>query len=722
MQNIYLAIDVGIVISLIALAITGLMQKGYKSPINRSFTFVSIFIGLWILANNLSNDLSLPYTVALWVNYAVFAFSLAALISFMHLMVQLSNSKHLQNIIRKTMPLFWVMGVFCFTPLVVQNIIAEPSQGLYSIVFGALVIPYALEIFLIVAIIAFCIFHGLRSGKGMDRQQLKTISLGLFVSLPICVVLQFIVPLVTGSFATTEFGIASLVLLVISIYYAVMKFQLFDIRLAAVRTLTYVLTLLTLALAYCYLAFLISGLFLQKQFDIYAGTNIINIILALLLAFIFQPVKKFFDKVTNKIFYKDNYDSDDFLTRLNKVLAGTADLRGLLERAANEIGTTLKAEQAFFFINTIEDHFVTAGTEKYRKIPKYDTGLLEMSLDKGDNSVVITSLLDSADPIHRMMVSHKIELALPLVYNKTVLGFLFLGSRLTAHYTKRDIKTLETISNELVISIRNALIVNEIRELNTTLQQRINNATKELRANNNQLKQFDRIKDEFVSIASHQLRTPLTSVKGYLSMILEGDAGKISPRQRGMLTEAFNASERMVRLINDFLNLSRIQTGRFIIDKVPVDLSTAVRQEVDVLQPVAATRQIRLIYRQPKNIPLVNVDEDKIHQVIMNFIDNAIYYSHEDSSIKIKLLLEKQSLQFTVTDTGIGVPINEQRRLFTKFFRAGNAQKQRPDGTGIGLYLAKKVIDSHNGQLIFESKENKGSTFGFLLPIDPKTK
>ena len=200
-------------------------------------------------------------------------------------------------------------------------------------------------------------------------------------------------------------------------------------------------------------------------------------------------------------------------------------------------------------------------------------------------------------------------------------------------------------------------------------------------------------------------------------MVLEGDAGKINPMQKQLLQEAFVSSERMVHLIGDFLNVSRIQTGKFVLDQSLTNLADIVEQEVSGLKATAKARTLKLNYRKPERIPDLYIDAGKIHQVIMNFIDNAIFYSMEDTSITVKVALEGSYVLFTVQDTGIGVPKAEQSQLFTKFFRATNARRQRPDGTDIGLYLAKKVVDAHSGTMVFESKEGKGSTFGFRLPI-----
>jgi signal transduction histidine kinase len=219
----------------------------------------------------------------------------------------------------------------------------------------------------------------------------------------------------------------------------------------------------------------------------------------------------------------------------------------------------------------------------------------------------------------------------------------------------------------------------------------------QLKRSNQKLKALDEAKDEFISMASHQLRTPLTSIKGYLSMVLEGDVGDVTPQQQTMLSQAFVSSQRMVYLISDLLNVSRLQTGKFVIEAKEVYLPDVI------------------VYDKPDQFPKIMCDETKIRQVIMNFADNAVYYTPAGGTITISLTDKSGTIEYTVTDTGIGVPKATQHHLFTKFYRADNAQRARPDGTGLGLYMAKKVIIASGGSIIFKSKENAGSTFGFSL-------
>lgn len=295
----------------------------------------------------------------------------------------------------------------------------------------------------------------------------------------------------------------------------------------------------------------------------------------------------------------------------------------------------------------------------------------------------------------------------PLVAREKVIGVMILGIRV--------------LDNELSTYQKNLLdrlsVVVAIAFDNSMLYTKTQVATARLRVANRHLKDLDKAKDEFISMASHQLRTPLTTIKGYLSMMLEGDAGAISPMQKQFTGYAFESADRMVNLIADLLNVSRLSAGRFMIETRPSDLAKIVEDEVRQLQSHAAAKNLKLVYHPPKKaLPSILLDDNKTRQVIMNFIDNAIYYTKE-GSITVNVAKVTDGIKVTVEDTGIGVPLKSRRKLFSKFYRAENAQTVRPDGTGLGLYLAKRVIEDQGGTIIFESVEGKGSTFGFELPL-----
>lgn len=500
------------------------------------------------------------------------------------------------------------------------------------------------------------------------------------------------------------------------IYRSIVRQGLFDMRSAVTRAIAYTLTLAILAFVYIFLAYAVSILFFEGRVADGVGLSPVSVMLALVLAFIFQPIKSFFDNITNQLFYRGEYNQETFLREFGRILSYDTDLRLLLGQASAYLANSLNAEKVFFVISE-RGTFGPKGARRLR-IPEGDIDQIEAYYRENHESpeAIVTDLVQPQD-FKKILLSHQVYITLPLTLQNQIIGYLFIGEHKSSGYKARDIYALESIANELTIAVQNSLSVEEIRELNENLQRRVDEATKELRASNRQLQRLDEAKNEFISMASHQLRTPLTSIKGYLDMILEGDLGKVTATQRAVLSEAFLSSERMVTLINDFLNVSRLQTGKFLIERRESNIAEVLREQSQMLKVVAKQRDLTLRENIAKNIPTMSIDADKIRQVILNFIDNAIYYSKPGSYVDIQLIKEGNEVVFTVKDTGIGVPKSEQDGLFGKFFRASNARQRRPDGTGVGLFLAKKVITLHDGRIIFQSEENKGSTFGFALPV-----
>jgi signal transduction histidine kinase len=325
------------------------------------------------------------------------------------------------------------------------------------------------------------------------------------------------------------------------------------------------------------------------------------------------------------------------------------------------------------------------------------------------------------------MRSLNISLCIPLRTKNSFLGYLILTEKQSGStYNSQDIKTIKIISNELSVALENAKAFMEIQNFNETLQDRINKATKSLQKANSQLKELDEAKDEFISMASHQLRTPLTTVKGYVSMLDEGDFGKLTNEQKQSVDLALDGSNRMARLIDDLLNVSRMEAGKFYIEPTKVDLIKLVQEEINLLQTMAKSKKVSLSAKLHINkLHALNLDENKTRQVVMNLIDNAIHYSEPPKGggrVEVSLAEKESEVVFKVIDNGIGVPKDQQSKLFTKMFRARNAKEIRPDGTGLGLFLVKRVVEDQGGRLIFESKPGKGSVFGFAMPIHNKIK
>lgn len=615
-------------------------------------------------------------------------------------------------------------AVILATDFVVKGIIGRFEAGQlirYDIERGSGYSLYIVYLVLIAVLSLLTLFVRWKKVKNKEKDQLTIVGYGLFGCLISGLFTSVLLPVALNSSEAASYSYISGLIVTMFFAYAIVKNELFDIKLVAVRSVAYGGVLISLSAIYYVSAYLFTVVFFHGSVTSSVSISPINVFLALVLAFLFQPIKQFFDQLTDNFFYRGRYKTEDFFASISKQLTNSKDLRAMLEQVSSEIEMTMKTEYVQFFVyyGDEERHHMSAGTTKRRKIPLHDAHMLDAYFAHRKSEKFISCDFVEDGHIRRMLRSHGISLLIPLI-NDRIVGYVILGDQQSGGYKKRDLTILLSITGELVIGIQNALSLHEVKELNETLQQRIDVATKELRYSNAQLKHIDEIKDEFMSMASHQLRTPLTSIKGYLSMVLEGDAGKVTPQQHKLLQEAFGSSERMVRLISDFLNVSRLQTGKFIIEKDAFDITEVTRQEIANLQVIAASHRIKLRLNITKAPLPVMADESKIRQVIMNFVDNAIYYSQPDSTIVVNLERVKNSLALTVVDTGIGVPEEDQSKLFTKFFRAKNARKQRPDGTGVGLYLARRVISGHGGTIIFSSKEGRGSTFGFTLPLSMK--
>lgn len=229
---------------------------------------------------------------------------------------------------------------------------------------------------------------------------------------------------------------------------------------------------------------------------------------------------------------------------------------------------------------------------------------------------------------------------------------------------------------------------------------------------------IENLKTEFVSIAAHQLRTPISAIKWIIRMLMDEDLGPLNKDQKDYLTKAYLNNERMIKLINDLLNVSKIEEGKFLNKPTQEILPKIIEEALALLLSAAKNKQLKLTFEKPKGkLPKILIDKDKIILVLHNLVENSIKYTNE-GEIKVKIEFSKEHKQFLVSvkDTGVGVPKEEQDKIFTRFFRAGNASKVDTEGTGLGLYITQHIIQSHGGKIWFESEEGKGTTFYFTLP------
>lgn len=230
------------------------------------------------------------------------------------------------------------------------------------------------------------------------------------------------------------------------------------------------------------------------------------------------------------------------------------------------------------------------------------------------------------------------------------------------------------------------------------------------------LKRLQELKNEFTFIAAHELRTPVTAIRGYISMILEGTAGAVPEIVRKYLDTVWEANERLVRLVNDILEIARSEAGRIKIEVFAIDIRESVKSVFEEVRPLADEKKIALSYDRPADLALVLADTARLKEVIVNLVSNAIKYNREGGRVEISHDFEPGFVLTHVADNGIGMSAEDQKRMFEKFFRADSARVQQITGTGLGLFITKELIEKMGGVIWMKSEEGKGSRFSFKLP------
>ncbi len=431
----------------------------------------------------------------------------------------------------------------------------------------------------------------------------------------------------------------------------------------------------------------------------------------------------------------DLEDRNKYLTTMQVVLnmvSRTLDLKQVTQMIANSIAAELGyIGGVLSFVNGDNKLRVKAVTQN--KQAKESISLLpddifhyEADLKSGYNFGVDTVLTAKINFSENMtdffsppVEKHVINLIQEKLGVKTIVGVpIFSEDRIigVVHFllaierekiSPLDIEVMTSLTSQVGIVSRNLALYENLQKVNYDLNEA-----------NLHLKALDKAKSEFLSIASHQLRTPVSALKGYLSMMMEGDFGPLPEKINKLIGDLFESASRLARTINVFLNVSRIEAGRMKLEKKPIQISDLIASVTTELASAATNKNIKLNYAvDQKTLPLVYADSDKLREVILNLIDNAIKYTPQ-GSITIKTLVQGNILEFSSQDTGVGIEPAEAQALFRKFVRGDGAAQINTGGSGLGLFIAQKIIKEHEGNIWVESAgKGKGSVFKFTVPL-----
>lgn len=376
------------------------------------------------------------------------------------------------------------------------------------------------------------------------------------------------------------------------------------------------------------------------------------------------------------------------------------------------------------------------------------TGEVDHTFKITDEMLVHAARSEDELKLLRDIDFHSIITAPLKIDGKTIGAISFVSTESHRYYTEDDVEVAQALANRAALAVYNANLFEdakaeinerkklqgELEKLNANLENRVQKRTVQLEKTNKGLQEeikrrqkledqrvqhyidLNKTKDEFISLASHQLRTPATGVKQYLGMVLEGMAGDVSDKQQLLLQKAHESNERQLTIVTDLLKVAQIDAGKVQIIPTSVNIADLLTDVIKEQEDTHVARKQTVKLKNFADHPLALVDPDKMRMVFENLIDNASKYSEPGKPIKVTLKEQKERIVVMVSDQGVGIAPKDMERLFEKFNRIHNHLSDHVGGTGLGLYWAKKVVDLHGGTIKVTSVLGKGTTFTIYLP------
>jgi len=307
----------------------------------------------------------------------------------------------------------------------------------------------------------------------------------------------------------------------------------------------------------------------------------------------------------------------------------------------------------------------------------------------------------------------------PFLSQNGIMGMLFVGNRSDASaVTEGDEEMISILANQVGQALENAQLFSQVYRSSQILESKVQERTKQLASALEEVQKISKKKTDFISAVSHELRTPLTSIKGYAALLMTGKIGQIPDKVKDRLEKVNKHSDHLVQMINDLLDIARIESGRTELKLKQLNMKTIVESVHDLLTPQLKEININWVTEIDEKTPAIFVDNTLIERVFINLIGNAIKFTPEKGTITIKITSDDKFMTIGVSDTGIGIDKDDIAKLFNEFYRVENTINSNVKGSGLGLSLVKNIIAAHQGKIWVTSQLNKGTTFHFTLPFE----
>lgn len=703
-------------------------SRNPKSGKNVFFGILTFMAAVWIFNNYMTGVSDDPI---FWLRGA-YAWGGIVISSGLVWILYLCNIK---GIIWKSLLIYFFSFVFFISSYFGNLIISQVDKvylGRFEGTTGPFFIFYSLYFFIISILILSTIFYSLMHAKGVRRSQLLFVFIGAFLNLFVSVMVSFILP-IFGNFKFMSLDSTSSLFLMSFIAYSITRYRFLDIKLVILRTLSFGFIIFVVTSIFSMLSVVVGS-----RFEKVIGINsdiLIGLVVAVLITVFYQPLRNLIEKTTNSFLYKKSYNPDTLLAEITSVTSSILDLDHLLASIcktldeafhSQNIGVALLREKGKLEV-TYQQGFKDGVAEGLVGYPKA-VNILHDEIKRLSGLLVIDEMKTQYEngefePISPELLNalhgNDVAIILPLHVKEQMIGIIEIGNKKSGDpYNNQDLKTLRIIAGQAAVAIENAKLYDEMKDFNVKLGEEVARKTAQLSKANEELRQLDQAKSEFISIASHQLRTPLTVIKGYISMMRDGNFGVVPPVIMENLEKVYASNERLIHLVENLLDISRIESGRQEFEWKKIRLEDIAQIVVDNLKQSAKTKDLKLFFHKPsKPTPEVVADPNKVHEVMMNFVDNAIKYTPA-GEINVNILPDskKGTVTFCVKDTGRGIDPTVKKNLFKKFSRGKDSFRIHTEGVGLGLYVAKMIIDSHKGKIWAESAgHEKGSQFCFSL-------
>lgn len=715
----YINLFIFIFISLITVGLGIVVYKNKKSLTNRLFFWFTISFLAWSLFNFLETWIKDPVLAKLFLKLD---FASAPIMAYF-VSLFLLNFPHVNEKINNfSKRFFFFIPIFLISLLSITNwVIKDVNIGSDKINFNFEIgyYPYTLIILLYFIFGILNLIKQHKQSSLSEKLQINYILIGFFSTFALLIIFNLVLQNYISS-DLFRIGNYSPLILIAFTTYAIIVHRLMDVKMVMRRSSVYLATLASIVIPAFFIEHAFSAIF--DGYSIWSEVFILTVAIS-----IFPPIKNYYYRFANKYLFSSLYDSKKVIAELSEKLRSILEVEKIYTLISEILTDSFHSKAiGVLLFNKKRKNYTLRHNSGFNigklKTIKNNQEIYDLYLS-ANKIIILEELKNSSYDRYKEyideMAGYNIEILVPLNIKNRNLGILVLGPKEAGDmYNDEDLGVLKIVSAQMAIALENALLYEETRSFNKKLKQEIEIATTDLLSANEKLKKLDVAKSEFISIASHQLRTPLTAIKGYISMMIEGDFGELTPVEKEALEKVFNSNERLIKLVENLLNVSRIESGRLQFNFEEVQLETMVESVMDELSNYAKKKDLTLEYKKPETpLPKVNIDDEKIRQVVMNLIDNAIKYTKQ-GTVTVSLAQVENNLEFRVSDSGMGISPTDLPNLFQKFSRGTGASLTHTEGTGLGLYVARQMIEAHQGKIWAESKgEAMGSQFCFKLPI-----